>query len=167
MLASPDERIRNRFVGCYPLFLVEGGADAPPAEHPKSRRQGRSEAEFQRPAVRAAKPPRTSRTCEPALAPLGDGAPPSSARLASRPLAPLASGLPGKPPPHRGRSTKGQQDARTKGRAPPAEGTRGRAIKSPRAPKASGARPVVLSSFRPVVERAGLRGLRRRRAEVS
>jgi len=37
--------------------------------------------------------------------------------------------------PRRGRSTKGQQDTRTKGRAPRAEGTKGHAIRSRRRPK--------------------------------
>ena len=73
--------------------------------------------------------------------------------------------------------TTGHQDkrscpARRKGRgprdqvAPPAEGDRGRAVRPPRAPKASGARPVVLSSFRPVVERAGLRNPGARAAQA-
>ena len=41
------------------------------------------------------------------------------------------AGFRGKSPPGRGRSTKGQQDTRTKGRAPPAEGTRGHATGCP------------------------------------
>ena len=64
--------------------------------------------------------------------------------------------------PHGGRSTKGQQDTRTKGRAPRAERDGGRAIRSPRPPKGIGAarsdRPARrrhpgrdLLSFRPFV----------------
>ena len=85
--------------------------------------------------------------------------------LSFRPFVLLSSGPDfggEKPPPRSGRSTKGQQDTRTKGRAPLAEGTRGRAIRPPRPPKDTGARPVVLSSFRPVVERPDFGGSRPR-----
>ena len=63
-------------------------------------------------------------------------------------------GLPPAPRPVDERTT-GHQDKRS---CPARRRDRGRAIRPPRPPKASGARPVVLSSFRPVVERAGLRG---------
>ena len=82
--------------------------------------------------------------------------PPKAARHLPAQPAPVIPrrGLPPAPRPVDERTT-GHQDKRS---CPARRRDRGRAIRPPRPPKASGARPVVLSSFRPVVERAGLRG---------